>query len=343
MNINKEKYLLNLKIELESKKYPIQYQKDCIQYAKTLLENNVPVIFNLEHFSLLLGMEKKLLSSIVFSNKDYLYKTIKIPKKTKGFRELSVPITTLKYIQKWILKNILNNLWLPQCAMGFESNKSIVENAKPHLNKDCVINIDLKDFFPSIKENRIYAIFHNLGYTREMSYIFTTLCTYQNALPQGAPTSPKLSNLCCIMLDKRLQGLCEKYQATYTRYADDMTISGHKGIVNILEPVETIILDEKFKMNKQKTRILFKGYRQEVTGLNLNSGKVTIPKFYKKQLMQEIYFCKKFGVSNHLTHIKCNKSFYKEHLYGKAYFINMVEPEAAKKIFKLLDEINWTY
>ena len=226
---------------------------------------------------------------------------------------------------------------------GFEKKMSIMENAKRHLNKECIINIDLKDFFPSITNKMVYSIFCYLGYSREMCNIFTTICTYKKVIPQGAPTSPKLANLCCKQLDKRIGALCKKYGATYSRYADDITISGNKYIKNMLKTVQLIVEDEKFQLNHDKTRILYKGQCQEVTGLNLNSGKVTIPKSYKKELQKEIYYCKKYGVSNHLAHIKCNKAFYKEHLYGKAYFINMIEPTKAESFLKQLDEINWSY
>ena len=341
--MKKQEYLKKLKFEMKNKNYPEEYINKCAIYAEKLLDNKVPVIYDLEHLSLLIGIDKKILASIIFAEKEYLYRTIKIPKKTKGHRELSVPISTLKYIQKWILKNILNEISLSEYATGFEKEMSIVENAKRHLNQSCVINLDLKDFFPSITEQMVYEIFYNLGYTKTLAYLFTTLCTYKKSIPQGAPTSPKISNICCKRLDMRIGALCKKYDAVYSRYADDITISGNKYIESILKPIEIIISDEQFKLNNNKTRISYDGSRKEVTGLNLNSGHVTIPKLYKKQLKKEIYYCKKYGVSNHLEHIKCKKAFYKEHLYGKAYFINMVEPEKAKEFFKQLDEIEWSY
>ena len=107
--------------------------------------------------------------------------------------------------------------------------------------------------------------------------------------------------------------------------------------------VKQIIKEERLNVNNKKTRVLEKSQRQEVTGLNFNAGRVTVPKQYKRKLQQEIYYCKKYGVANHLIHIKCDKAFYKEHLYGKACFIKMVEPERGKKFLEQLDEINWSY
>lgn len=228
-------------------------------------------------------------------------------------------------------------------ATGFEKNKSIKNNAQIHLNQECVINIDIANFFPSIDMQKVYKIFRKAGYSKSVAYCLALVCTDDNKLPQGAPTSPRLANIYCKKLDCRMNGLCKKYNARYSRYADDITISGNKNIKNCLKIVNNIIQEEGFTLNDRKTRIQKKGQRQEVTGLNLNSGKVTIPKKYKRELEQEIYYCKKFGVSSHLEHIQVKKAFYKEHLYGKAYFINMIEPEVAKKILEELDSIEWSY
>lgn len=125
---------------------------------------------------------------------------------------------------------------------------------------------------------KVYKIFRKAGYSKSVAYCLALICIDDNKLPQGAPTSPKLANIYCKRLDCRINGLCKKYNARYSRYADDITISGNKNIKNCLEIVNNIIQEEGFTLNNKKTRIQKKGQRQEVTGLNLNSGKVTIPK-----------------------------------------------------------------
>lgn len=339
---DKTQYISEFKIELQ-KQYGKYYTHICIEYAKKLLDNNLPVIFDFEHLSLLLGIKKEKLASLVFGEEELIYKKVLIPKKRGGTRELLIPNNTLKYIQKWILDNILNNIRVSQFAKGFEKNKSILDNAIVHINQRCIINMDLQDFFPSIEMDRIFKVFYYYGYTKEISFILSKLCTYKGTLPQGSPASPKIANIICLKLDKRISNLCKKYEAKYSRYADDITISGNKGISGIIQIIEEIVEDEGFKLNKKKTRIAYNNKRQEVTGLNLNSGKVTVPREYKRKLMQEIYYCQKYGVEDHLKHIRCEKAFYKEHLYGKAYFINMIEPESAVKILNELNNINWDY
>lgn len=272
---------------------------------------------------------------------EYYYKEIRIPKKRGGERSLQVPVILLRSIQKWILDNILNNLYVSEFAMGFCKAKSIVTNANVHLNKKCIVNMDLKDFFPSITQEQVFRIFYYYGYTIGVSNMLARICTYEEFLPQGAPTSPYISNLVCLRLDKRLSKMAERYKATYSRYADDITFSSNGDISNIVEAAEEIINSEGFKVNSRKTRVLFQHQRQEVTGLLVNGEKVRVEKSYLKKLKQEIYYCKKYGVDNHLNHIGCTKRFYKDHLYGKVYFVNMVDSEIGKKLLDDMNNINW--
>ena len=163
------------------------------------------------------------------------------------------------------------------------------------------------------------------------------------SLPQGSPASPCLSNLVCLKLDARLSSLAQKYKAIYSRYADDITFSGNGGIKEIENITIKILKEEGFRLNPKKTRIAYKYQRQEVTGLIVNGENVRVSKQYKRMLYQEIYYCIRFGVQSHMKRIKCEKSFYKEHLYGKAYFVNMVEKAEGEKLFALLSSIQWDY
>ena len=211
------------------------------------------------------------------------------------------------------------------------------------MNKECVISLDIKDFFPSVSFETVFRIFNYYGYTKELSFLFAKLCTYENYLPQGSPASPWISNISCLKIDKRLSRLAQTYEADYSRYADDITFSGSKHIGKIISISKKILQEEGFAINDKKTRIAYKKDRQEVTGLIVNNTDVRVNKKYKKSVWQEIYYCKKFGVSNHLKHIECNKAFYKEHLYGKAYFIHMVEPTEGRKMIAELNTIIWDY
>lgn len=341
--INKNDYLINLKSTILKKGNTNEYAMLCNKYAERLLDNNLPVIFDLQHFSLLLGIKKEHLSGLLYSKESKVYKSVYIPKKTGGHRELCIPTINLKYIQRWILDNILANMHVSTFSTGFKKNTSIVINASRHIGNECIINLDIKNFFPSIHSERIFRIFNYYGYTKQVAFILSKLCTYKNALPQGSPASPYLSNIACLKLDKRLSMLCNKVDANYSRYADDITISGNRGIEKYIPIVSEIVRDEGFELNKKKTRYAYKHKRQEITGLNINSGRVTVPQKYKRALKDEIYYCKKYGVSSHMEYKGIDKAFYKEHLYGKAYYVHMVEKDVGKKFLKQLDEIEWDY
>lgn len=340
--MDKDLYLKKMKTAIAEAGYDNIYQDACICYAERLFNNNLPVIFDTFHFSRLLGVELDYLHSILFANKCF-YTQKFIPKRSGGYRLLEIPALELKSIQRWVLDNILKNIAVSKFAMGFCNHKSIVDNAKVHLNKQCVINMDIKDFFPSITFEQVFRVFYYFGYTKEVSFLLARICAFEGHLPQGAPTSPYLSNIIALKLDARLSALAKTYQADYTRYADDLTFSGSAKMNKLVAIVHGIVADEGFKINPNKTRIQYKSNRQEVTGVIVNGDKVKVNRKYKRELGQQIYYCKMYGVNEHLKRIGCVKTFYKEHLYGKAYFIKMVEPEAGKKFLASLDEIKWDY
>lgn len=334
-------YIEELRKVLIEQNEPAEDIDAACKYAENLISLDMPVIFNREHFSLLVGREKEEIYKMVSLLESHYYQQVTIKKKSGGDRILSVPAVTLKEIQKWILDNVLNKMYISPYAMGFQKNRSIVTNANAHVGKKCVVNLDLKDFFSSVKLEKVFRAFYYYGYTISVSYLMARLCTYNNELPQGAPTSPYLSNVVCLKLDKRISELAKKYGASYTRYADDITLSANTDISNIIPVVEKIVTDEGFSLNNKKTRVLYEYQRQEVTGLLVSGNKVRVDKKYIKKFKQEIYYCKKYGVADHLRHIKCDKRFYKEHMYGKAYFVNMVDANLGQRIIKELDSIVW--
>ena len=340
--MNVQKYLNKLESQLIAMKYEKLYIDKCKDYAEYLLKNDLPVIFDIAHLSKLIGTDVDFLTKLVFSQ-DLFYKEAHIPKKSGGVRILNIPSLELKYIQRWILDNILSKIKISRFATGFCNDCSILDNAKYHLNKQCVINIDIQDFFPSISFNRVFKVFAYYGYTKEVSFFLAKLCTYEDELPQGSPASPMLSNIVNLKLDARLSALAEKYEATYSRYADDITFSGNGGIKKLIKLAENILVDEGYEINSKKTRVAYKHQRQEVTGIIVNGEKLRINKKYKRELNQEIYYCTKYGVKHHMEKTNNTKAFYKEHLYGKAYFVYMVEPEIGKSMLKNLDGIQWDY
>lgn len=311
-------------------------------YNDKLDRNNMPIIYNLRHLRKIFNIRKKEQNKY-FGNQRNEYRTFFIPKKNGGERKIEAPSDRLKDFQLWIKENILDKINISSSAKGFRKNYSILDNAKEHVNKDLVINLDLKDFFPSITYKMVYRIFAYVGYTNSVCHLLTQICTNrENVLPQGSPASPIISNIVALKLDKRLTVLCEKFKCKYTRYADDITFSGCVNIKGILPIVEKIIMDEGFSINEEKIRLQYKNQRQEVTGLLVNE-KISVSPNLIKEINNAIYYCAKFGVANHMEKIGCNKSFYKEHLYGIAYFIKMIDLVKGNYYLNELDKIKWPY
>lgn len=335
-------YVQKLKDKMVEQGEDENYVELCISYAQKLCNNSVPVIFDFKHLSLLLGYEPPELAFYLFAPEDSFYTKMQIPKKSGGMREIEIPSDKLKSIQRWILRNVLENIEVHESCYGFTKGKSIYDNALLHVGKECVLNMDLKDFFPSITQKAVFNIFYQKGYTKSVSYYLAKLLTKDGVLPQGSPASPKISNIVALHLDKRLSELAKCYKATYSRYADDLTFSGASNIKNMIPIITQIIHEEAFFVNEKKTRYSYYFQKQEVTGLIVNK-KVSVPKEYLRELNKEIYYCKKFGVSSHLTKTENHKSFFKEYMYGKAYFVNMIDKELGQKNLCELDTILWEY
>jgi retron-type reverse transcriptase len=220
------------------------------------------------------------------------YQRFQIPKKTGGLRLISAPMPRLKRAQEWVLRQILEKVPLHDAAHGFRRGRSIVSNATPHVGADVVVNLDLQDFFPTITYRRVRGVFRKLGYSEQVATLLALLCsepdvdtveldgrTYHVArgerfLPQGAPTSPAITNLLCRRLDSRLHRIAERLGFRYSRYADDLTFSASgEAVANVgrvLRRVRYVVEQEDLRVHPKKTRILRRGRRQEVTGLVVN-------------------------------------------------------------------------
>lgn len=214
------------------------------------------------------------------------YKRFEIKKKRGGTREIYAPATSLKIIQQK-LNQVLQSVYNAKpSAHGFLPGRSILSNALPHVKKRHVLNLDLKDFFPSINFGRVRGMFMHTPYNRnhEVATTLAQICCFNEYLPQGAPTSPVVSNMLCAKLDSQLQKLAKEHRSTYTRYADDITFSTSRtkfptglaffssetGKLEIGDELKTIIQENGFEINERKSRLQPYSKRQEVTGLTVN-------------------------------------------------------------------------
>lgn len=239
---------------------------------------------------------KQLINMVYTANGEHRYTSFQIPKKKKGeFRTIDAPIPTLKNIQRG-LNSVLQAVYKPhQAAKGFVKGFSVVDNARAHISQRYIFNIDLKDFFPSIHSGRVYArlLAKPFSLPPEIASIICDLCCFTNseghkALPQGAPTSPTLTNIICERMDRKLLKLAKAYNLQYTRYADDITFSGDTFVFAPEGRFCTLLKhiveeEERFTINPTKTRLAHRGLRQEVTGITVNH-KPNVPRNYVRQL-----------------------------------------------------------
>ncbi|AVO56720.1 reverse transcriptase domain-containing protein [Pseudomonas chlororaphis] len=310
------------------------------EYIKTLVGNSVPVIFEFEHLSRLMGVDQTRFRAMVNSPSSF-YRTFYIKKRLGGLREISSPFPSLLMCQDWIYKNILINIPIHPCAHGFAPEKSIFTNATPHLKARCLLKMDIKDFFPSIKINWVANFFNQIGYADNVSFYLASLCCKEGRLVQGSSTSPYLTNILLYGLDQRLFGLAKTYNMTYTRYADDLTFSGEYIPHTVIDIVKSIILDFGLKPNSEKTRLQIDKNQKIVTGLSVAGDSLSAPRSFKRELKKELHFIRKFGYESHLAKKKIRKPFYLDSLIGKVNFWLQAEPndQHAKQALVTLREL----
>ncbi len=292
----------------------------------------LPVLQSIDDFSIISHISKYTIYQLSHHSDKY-YKTYEIPKKSGGKRTICQPSKNLKGLQSWILVNILNKIQVSPSCKGFRKGSSTLDNALPHIGANSILNLDLKDFFPTISAKQIYNVFKTIGYNQLIATAFTNICTYEERLPQGSPCSPMLANLTTWTLDLRIQGYVGKRGISYTRYADDLSFSGLNPakVVKIIPMIQTIIDDENFIVNHKKTRIASSARAKIVTGLVVNEESVGIGKQKYKNLRAKIH---------HLTlpeEQTNEKLLY--HVTGWLSYLNSVDKERLKKAKKYISEL----
>ena len=327
--------------------YDIAEIDELLGYASVLVKQGLPIIYDQEHFSKLLGLKLSYIIAMANSNRKF-YKTFEIPKHNGSKRLIEQPLVDLLIIQRWILDYILipaSYTYVHHSAKAFMSGMSLTYNLAPHVKKDIVVALDIKDFFTNITFWPVYNIFHEMGYNNKISKLLAQLCLYKGFLPQGAPTSPMLSNLIFYRMDTAISGYCERRNITYTRYADDLVFSGKKIQVKLLvRYVEGRLAKNSLFLNTEKTKVMGRGNAQYVTGCVVND-KMNVPRQYRKKIRQEVFHLMTKGLSVHFSkvkglpsHIKTPES-YLNHLLGKIYYVLQINAEDME-FLKYRDEIS---
>jgi RNA-directed DNA polymerase len=285
-----------------------------------------------------------------------------------NIRLIEAPKPRLKELQRQILTQILENVPPHPAAHGFIKGRSIQTFVAPHIGQRVILRMDLQDFFPSFRAARIQAFFRTLGYPEPVAELLGGICTnatprdaWKDAiadldplrlsearslyarphLPQGAPTSPALANLCTYRVDCRLSGLARSAGAEYTRYADDLAFSGaedfEKHIDRFSTHVAAVLMDEGFAVHFRKTRVMRRGVRQHLAGIVVNRHPNVIrPDF--DRIRATLTNCARLGAESQNRE---GNPHFRAHLEGRVPFVEMINPNKGRRLRALFDRIQW--
>lgn len=323
-----------------------------------LLKNNLPTIDNALDLSVVLGTTVNELRFLAYTRAVATtthYKRYLVPKKSGGQRLISAPMDRLKKVQTAILKTILYPIPLHPAAHGFVPERSIVSNANPHTQAAVVINMDLQNFFPTFTYKRVKGLFLKLGFSEQIAIALALVCTEpqeerveidgqvfyvstgERRLPQGAPSSPAISNIICKRLDYRVAGAAKKLGFKYTRYADDMTFSSldksNANLQKLLWQVKQIIKEEQLVLHPEKLRVMHQGKRQEVTGIIVND-KPNLDRKTVRQFRALLHQIETSGIEGKMWNGVTEKTQLLSSIQGFANYYKMVNPEKGAAYWK---------
>lgn len=273
-----------------------------------------------------LGIELKKLNFLLYKAKER-YVQFDIPKKSGGSRKILAPIPPLRELQ-YRIRDALEEIYVPtRYTHGYVESRSIVTNASKHAGRKFLLSIDIKDFFPSINYGRIYGLFkaHPFHFPDKVAAILAQVCTHDNQLPQGAPTSPVLSNMICRRLDRGIEKVCKKIRVRYTRYADDLSFSWNEktasselldsstGTVILSPRLKELFEKNGFEINYSKIHLQTHLERQIVTGIKVNNEKLNLRRTFPRNIRAMLHAWEKYGYE--LAEQEFRNKYHNKHRY----------------------------
>lgn len=339
---------------------------------------DIPSILSLKHLSRRTKINYKELRNFVNRKNVHAYKKFSIWKRSGGKRFIYVPAPNLKHVQQWFNEYILKQIPVHQASHAFTVGNSIKKCALKHCGARWLIKLDIANFFESISEIQVFRLFRDLGYQPLVSFEMARLCTLPTSwpskrdrykqwrvrkenqiisdysqellgyLPQGAATSPLISNLVMRTCDENLSNIAKKYKLTYTRYSDDLSFSTRSqdfcrsDARNITFEVYKVLSKAGYRAQDRKTKIIPPGSKKIILGLNVDGDLPRLQKEYKNRIRQHLYYIKKLGIDVHVS----NRGFdsiwgFKCHLRGMIDYANMIEPDYAQESLQKFLEIDW--
>ena len=316
--------------------------------------------FGISHERLAILADRRQLSRSSRDPRARHYRYAWIAKRTGGHRLIEAPKPTLCAIQRYVLDDILAKIPPHAAAHGFRVGHSVRTFAAPHVGRDVVLRVDLRAFFTSINAARVAAVFHAAGYPRPIAATLAALCTHATPrdvlsaapspadrellsrhLPQGAPTSGALANLVAYRFDVRVAALAASLEAQYTRYADDLALSGSHALARamptIVARLGAIAIEEGFALNFRKTRMMRASMRQRLTGLVVNQ-RLAIARSDLEALRAILHNCVRFGPD---SQNRAGLPDFRAHLQGRVSWVTSIDPRKGARLAAKLEQISW--
>lgn len=299
--------------------------------------NKTPFIYDTYQLANLLGIRRRTLF-LLSKNAEQYYCDVAIKKRDGGERKLCVPDPALKMVQRAILKHILDKLPVSKYATAYHEGAKLLDNAIPHCAKKYVLKMDLKDFFGSITFMQVYSAAFNTHYfPKQIGTMLTQLCCKDDVLPQGAPSSPMLSNLVMKNFDENFGAWCKEKGFDYTRYCDDITVSGDTSLAPAYRKAKWMLTKMGFEINEKKTHFISNCHSQNVTGLTVNEF-ARVPSQYRRKLRQQLSYVFRYGLADSMKHCKAfelkegereDSAAYRylNSLMGQVNYVLQIEPD----------------
>lgn len=358
-------------LELER---PAELLHNAIAQAAAPERHGAPAILTLAHLARRTGIDYRTLRAIVGDRTSNFYREFTIRKRSGGGRRIAVPSSELMAIQRWIVHQILRPQPVHGSSFAYARDSSILACAKMHARAGWLLKLDIHDFFESISERSVYRVFRKIGYQPLVAFELARLCTrpwiapphnriearsvpnyrsrgidfyrreFTGYLPQGAPTSPMLSNLACAKLDERLSAFARREHLVYTRYSDDLTFSGgarsfaRQRAQCLVDEVRDLLLKDGFHLHEEKISIVPPGARKTVLGLLVDGNEPRLSADWRARLADHVRGIEKFGLEAHAKARDFSAvSGMVHHIGGCLLFAAYVEPRFAAPLRQRFD------
>lgn len=352
--------------------------------ARFLQQKDLPAILTLNHLAERVGVSHDYLRDVI-ARKSSPYKVFRLQKRRGGYRQICVAEPPLQLVQKWVNQNILSSIKPHPASFAYAPGSSSIECARLHCQARWLIKLDIQSFFESISEIQVYNVFRGLGYDALVAFELSRICTrlskyswkYRSRtwtvrgfssyaflrqrysiesyrrlrighLPQGAPTSPMLSNLAMFEFDERLTQIAHREGMCYTRYSDDLVFSTGREVFSrkiargIVGQVYRELAVRGFRPHRSKVVVSPPGGRKVVLGLLVDGDDPRLPREFKERLQQHLYFIEKYGVAQHAEKQRFSSMFsMRRHLEGLARYAWQVEKRFGTEMMQRLATIDW--